>query len=119
MICYSEGRGIGGSGVMNGGLAMIPSPEDFNSWPVGWRYKQMAAAFHKTLPHLSLTSTPSDDGNLYAQGAANAFERLAARRLRLRKVGLNANPGMRANTFSSPKVMAEKGQRMDACQVDL
>lgn len=116
-LFYFEGRGVGGSGVMNGGLAMIPSPEDFDSWPIGWRYKQMAPLYRKIFSKLSVTSTPSADGLLYTQEAANYFDNLATKWLGLKKADLNSNPGARANTFSLPEVTAEEGKRMDACQV--
>lgn len=104
---------------MNGGLGFIPSPEDFSSWPSGWSYQEMIASYQHALHGLSVTITPSSDGKLYVQGAADAFERLAEKHLGLLRVGLNANPGGRANTYSIPEVAAKDGQRMDACQVYL
>lgn len=112
-----NGRGIGGSGIMNGGLSFIPSPQDFDSWPSGWSYGDMASSFQYALNGLSVTSTPSADDKLYAQGAAVAFERLAEKHLGLGKVKLNANPGGRANTYSVTEVAAKDGRRTDPCQV--
>lgn len=113
----SPGRGVGGSGMMNGGATFIPSPDDFRSWPWGWKYHQMKPSFDATLSKLSVTTTPSSDGKLYVQGSAAAFEKMATSQLGLKEVGLNADPFARANTFSRSEVTAKNGKRMDACQV--
>jgi choline dehydrogenase-like flavoprotein len=35
---YGRGRGVGGSSSTNGGVALRPEPDDFGSWPEGWRW---------------------------------------------------------------------------------
>lgn len=102
---------------MNGALGFIPSPEDFDSWPSGWNYRDLIRSYRQILTGLSVTSTPSSDGLLYAQGAADAYELLAEKQLGLKKVGLNANPAGRTNTYSVTEVTAKDGQRMDPCKV--
>lgn len=110
-----NGRGIGGSGMMNGAATFIPSPDDFRSWPWGWKYFQIEPNFRTTLSKLSVTTTPSSDGQLYVQGSAEAFEKMAKNRLGLREVGINDNPHDRVGTFSRNEVTAKSGKRMDAC----
>ncbi|GMH43990.1 hypothetical protein BSKO_11924 [Bryopsis sp. KO-2023] len=109
------GKGVGGSGMMNGALTFTPSPQDLDSWPAGWKFNDLQPYFDETFAKLSLTSTPSADGELYAQGAGEAYARMCTNQLGMRQVDLNANPNDRTNTFSITEVSAKGGQRMDAC----
>jgi choline dehydrogenase-like flavoprotein len=38
---YGRGRGVGGSSSTNGGVALRPEPEDFATWPAGWRWDDL------------------------------------------------------------------------------
>ncbi|GMH35042.1 hypothetical protein BSKO_02910 [Bryopsis sp. KO-2023] len=110
-----QGKGIGGSGMMNGGLTMMPPPSDFDSWPNGWQFESMEYFFKETFKKLRLTTTPSADGIFYTQGAGEAFDKLAKNQLGLEKVPLNMTSEGRMGTSSMLDVSAMGGERMDAC----
>ena len=42
---YARGRGLGGSSLTNGGVAMRPEPEDYATWPAGWGFDDLLPAF--------------------------------------------------------------------------
>jgi len=44
---YFRGRGIGGSSSTNGGVAIRPGPDDFESWPAGWRWTDLLPCFRR------------------------------------------------------------------------
>lgn len=114
-----QGRGVGGSGMMNAALTFTPSPRDFDSWPSGWKFSDMEPFYQETFEKTKVTATPSKDGKLYVQGTADAFETLAKNHFGLEKVDLNENPGGRVNTMSVTQVTVDEGQRSDACMAYL
>src|SRR5689334_2083063 len=40
-----RGRGVGGSSLTNGGVAMRPEPDDFDPFPDGWRFDDLLPPF--------------------------------------------------------------------------
>ncbi|GMH42500.1 hypothetical protein BSKO_10419 [Bryopsis sp. KO-2023] len=114
-----QGRGVGGSGMVNAALTFKPSPRDFDLWPSGWKFSDLEPFFDEAFEKTKLTSTPSKDGKLYAQGTGEAFEELSNNQFGFSKVELNANPGSRVNTMSVTQVTVDGGQRSDACMAYL
>ncbi|GMH43991.1 hypothetical protein BSKO_11925 [Bryopsis sp. KO-2023] len=114
-----QGRGIGGSGMMNGALTFIPSPQDFDEWPSSWNFTEMEPFYRSTFQRMSLTTKPSSDGKRYAQGAGKAFDRMTRKRMGMKKTALNDDPRNRINTISYPEVSVRHGQRLDACMAYL
>jgi choline dehydrogenase len=53
---YARGRGVGGSSLTNGGVAMRPEPEDLARWPIGWQWDDL-------LPALCRIETDRDFGD--------------------------------------------------------
>ncbi|MAG31647.1 MAG: hypothetical protein CL908_12235 [Deltaproteobacteria bacterium] len=45
VLPYLRGRGVGGSSIINGGVAMRAEPPDFESWPAGWKWQDMLPWF--------------------------------------------------------------------------
>ena len=41
---YARGRGVGGSSLTNGGVALRPEPEDLATWPTGWQWDDLLPA---------------------------------------------------------------------------
>ena len=42
---YGRGRGVGGSSLTNGGVAMRAEPADLDRWLPGWRWNDLLDAF--------------------------------------------------------------------------
>ncbi len=59
---YGRGRGVGGSSLTNGGVALRPEPEDLAAWPSGWQWDDL-------LPALCRLETDRDFGDRPWHGA--------------------------------------------------
>jgi choline dehydrogenase-like flavoprotein len=55
---YGRGRGIGGSSSTNGGVALRPEPDDFASWPAGWRWDDLLPCLNRIERDLEFGDRP-------------------------------------------------------------
>jgi choline dehydrogenase-like flavoprotein len=55
---YGRGRGVGGSSSTNGGVALRPEPDDFASWPAGWRWDDLLPCLNRIERDLEFGDRP-------------------------------------------------------------
>ncbi len=57
-LSYKRGRGVGGSSLTNGGVAIRCEPADFEGFPAGWRWDDMLPAFRRVENDLDFGDRP-------------------------------------------------------------
>mmetsp|Transcript_51287 Transcript_51287/g.148909 ORF Transcript_51287/g.148909 Transcript_51287/m.148909 type:complete len:575 (-) Transcript_51287:457-2181(-) len=99
---------LGGCGVMNGALMQLPSEENFETWPMGWRYSDLSPYYQAAQSMYTITGTPSVDGRHYLDNTgANFVHKL------MTSHGFHLVNSLRKtpNTMSVPHVSAKGGIR--------
>lgn len=56
-----SGRGLGGSGAVNGMVYTRGDRADYSRWPRGWRWEDLSADFQRLETHLGIRSRPPTD----------------------------------------------------------
>ena len=104
---------LGGCGVMNGALMQLVHPDNFNSWPEGWRAQDLEPFVKRAEKDFHITQIPSADGQHYLDDAGGNFVRQA-----FEKFGGPAGGFVEDNTtqprggiFHIPHVSAKNGVR--------
>ena len=112
---------LGGCGVMNGALMQLVHPENFDSWPEGWRAKDLEPFITRATQDFHITQAPSADGQHYLDDAGGHFVRRA-----FEKFGGPAGGFVEDNTtqprggmFHIPHVSAHMGVRESTAQMYL
>jgi choline dehydrogenase len=60
-LFLGSGKGMGGSGAINGMVYTRGSREDYDSWPEGWRYQDLVPAFEAVEQKLRVRPRPSTE----------------------------------------------------------
>lgn len=60
-LFLGSGRGLGGSGSINGMVYTRGSREDYESWPAGWRYDELVPSFEKLEQTLRVRPRPATE----------------------------------------------------------
>lgn len=104
-----QSKGFGGNANFNGALFQVPDSTTFENWPVGWQGSDLAQYFLKIAAECNITSTPSKDGQHFANASLPLLERVA------RKLGSNASESPQmpryGTQFGVPNVAVVNGER--------
>lgn len=109
-----QGKGIGGSGAVNAGLAFKGVPQDFETWPPGWSYGDLNGYYEEAIGKMGVSAFQSTDGKLYNQEAGDALDSVMQNQFGFEKRALNG-PGPRAKSTSNAEYYVKGGQRFESC----
>jgi choline dehydrogenase len=76
-LFLGSGRGLGGSGAINGMVYTRGSREDYDSWPEGWRYDELVPAFEAVERELRVRPRPATE---FTEAFVSAAEQAGFRR---------------------------------------
>lgn len=106
---------LGGGGVVNGALTMVPPQTDFDDMArYNWSYQDINPHFKEILSYMPAVNVPSADGLRYLEAPSDVLRKALAY-LNFTAMPLNEEPGHRTNTFNYPPVTAAEGKRVSTC----
>ena len=103
---------LGGGGVVNGALTMVPPQTDFSDAP--WSFDDVDPHFKQLLGYMQAVNVPSADGLRYLEASSGILRRGLAN-MNFTAMPLNSDPDKRARTYSYPPTTAAEGQRVSTC----
>lgn len=103
--------------MVNFGVAFIPSPEDFETWPEGWKYTDLEPFYREVLEATDVSTEASTDGELYLRTAGDIVNGVMKKHLGFTEASLNADPFNRVNVSTLPEQQVKNGQRHESCLV--
>jgi len=101
---------------MNGALMQLPSEENFESWPLGWRYPDLAPYYQTAQSMYTITATPSVDGRHYLDQTGAAF---VHHTMTSHGFATSSSVQKKAHTMSIPHVSAKDGLRESTTSIML
>jgi len=106
---------LGGGGVINGALTMVPPSTDFDALAsFNWSYSDIEPHFKQILSYMQAVNVPSANGLRYLEAPSEVLRR-AFSFLNMTSMPLNEIPEKRHNTYNYPPVTAVEGQRVSTC----
>jgi choline dehydrogenase len=76
-LFLGSGKGLGGSGAINGMVYTRGAREDYESWPEGWRYDELAPSFRELEQRLRVRPRPATE---FTEAFVQAAEQAGFRR---------------------------------------